>query len=121
MVTFRRIEFIERFYFRDDRLVVNFGVGNFPDDFLGGLFLYGRVVENRRTVRRADVVALTIQGRRVVHREKDAQEVGVGNMFGIEFYLYDFGMSGRFRADFLIRRIFLMPARIARNDVFDAA
>ena len=60
------------------------------------------VIENRRAVLRAHVPALTIERRRIVKCEEDAEEIAVGDLVRVEFHLNDFRVPGRAGAHGLI-------------------
>lgn len=60
MVILSGPEPIEGGNFGDDRLVVDLFGSNFADHLGGNFVLLTRVIEDRRSVRAADVIALTI-------------------------------------------------------------
>src|SRR5690606_16075722 len=78
------------------------------------------MVEDSRTVLRPNVVALTVQRRRVVDGEEHIQQVAVADHARIERYLHRLGMSGITGAYRPVSRIGDVTARIAGNHVLDA-
>ena len=113
MVLLRGIEYLERLHLGHDRIIPHALGLQFRDDPLRHGFLLGAVVEDRRAILRADVPPLAVQGRGVVDREKDVQQVVERDDRGIEGDLQDFGVAGRPGADLLVRRVGDVPARIA--------
>src|SRR5688572_11877718 len=72
---------------------------NLADDLLGDGFLRIAVIENRRTILRAGVIALAVQRSGVVNGEEYFEEIAVGGDGGVEDDLNDLGMSGGTGAD----------------------
>lgn len=70
-------------------------------------------IENRRSIIVADVRALPVKLRRVVHPKKLLAERFVTHFIGIEFYQHGLGMSGGMRTDLLVGRVLDMAAGIA--------
>jgi hypothetical protein len=68
--------------------------GEFRDQRVGDFFLLRAVGEDHRTVLAADVVALAVQGGRVVDGEKGRQQRAVVDHGGIEADLDYLGMAG---------------------------
>src|SRR5699024_7573896 len=69
-------------------------------------------IEHRRPVLRSDVVALTVETRRVVPSEEEPEDDVVGNDLGVESHLQRFGMTGGAAADLPITGIVGVPARV---------
>ena len=76
MIIFRRIKFVECGNFRDNRFVVNLRRVEFFNNFFRRLFLFVRVIKDRRTIRTADIISLPVQSRRVVNCKKHPQKIG---------------------------------------------
>src|SRR5262245_13258293 len=75
MVLLRLVETLERHHLRDDWPWPEARGAQFGDDGLGGRLLLRRVVEDGRSVLRADVGALAVERGRVVDGEEDLQEL----------------------------------------------
>src|SRR5690606_16275929 len=91
------------------------------DRLLGDALLVGRRVEDRRPVLCADVGALTVEGRRVVDREEDVEQIAIGDYGGIELYADDRPVAGAAAANLVVRRLLDVPARVAGFDGVNAA
>src|ERR1700683_5214618 len=83
-------------------------------------YLCGVVEENSRAILRAVIGPLAIELRGVVALEENRQQLLVGNLVWIEFDLDRFGVAGRIRAHFLVRRILGVAADIADGRRGDA-
>ena len=79
-------------------------------DLVGGAPLLVVMIENGRAILRADVAALAIQGRGVVEREEDAEQVAVGELVRVEGHLHYFRVSSRAGADGLVAGVRHMTA-----------
>src|SRR5689334_9959853 len=77
------------------------------------------MVEDRRAILRADIVALTIERRRVVEREEHLQNIVEGDLRRVECDLNNFGMAGVAVADLAVGRVTNRAARVARHDILD--
>src|SRR5687768_18366053 len=77
------------------------------------------MVEDRRAVLRSDIVPLPIGRRRVVNREKNAQQLAKPDHGRVERDPHDLRMTGVAVADLLVRRIDHLAAGIARFDGLD--
>ena len=100
------------------RIIPKFGSGNLPDDFFGNFFLLFIVVENRRTVLRADIVTLAVKRGRVVDGEKYGQQVFIRQHQGVKCHLDNFSVTGIPVADLGITRVLDMSAGITGLDQF---
>src|SRR5207253_10131410 len=98
MILLGRIERLERLELRDDGVVPDVLALQLGDHPLGRGLLVGRVIEDCRTILRADVPTLPVQRRRVVDREEDMQQVVERNDLGIERDLHDLRVTRRPRA-----------------------
>src|SRR3954447_14428420 len=79
------------------------------DRVLGDPALLVAGVEDLRAVGRADVVALTVLGRRVVYLEEELQDVAVGDPRGIEDDLDGLGVAGMVA----VGRVLVLAAGVA--------
>jgi hypothetical protein len=95
-------------------------IRHFRHHFLGLGLLLRRLVINRGTILRADVVALPVQGSRVVDRKEDFQQLTEADLVGVECHCYYFGMAGRAFADLLIAWVGYLAAGISRFDLLHA-
>lgn len=111
---------IERLNMRNDWLVVGMLFLEILDKAIRSRTLAFVRIENDRTILRSDVVALAVQSRRVMGKEKDSQQVLVRNDRRIKFNFCRFGVAGRSTADLFIGRIRNRAARIARSRGDDA-
>src|SRR5205085_5640715 len=121
MVVLGRVESVERRDLGHDGRVPYMRAVHLGDDLLGRLALLGAVVEDGRAILRANVRALTVQGRRVVYGEEDFEQFAVGDGRRVEGYLHDLGVARRALADLPVGRALDVPARVARRDALDAA
>jgi len=119
VVVLSRVERGERRDLRDNRSVPHAGRGQVADDLLGDGLLLLAVVEDGGAVLRADVRALAIQRRRVVHAEKDVQQVAERDNRGVERDVDDLGVARRAAADLTVRRVDDVAARVAGLDALD--
>ena len=104
----------------DDGIIEDLLLRKGGDHVLGDRLLVRRVVEDRRPVLGADVMALAVERRRVVDREEDLEQLAVGDDVGIERDAHRLGVAGAARADRLIGRIRVLPADVAGLDRLDA-
>src|SRR5271165_2819561 len=84
--------------------------------FLRGLGLrglFGGVEEDRGSVLRAPVWALTVQLRGIVVLPKDFEQVGILYLGWVELDLHGFGMSGPIGANFLVSWTIGLSAGVA--------
>ncbi|VXC37777.1 hypothetical protein BURKHO8Y_210416 [Burkholderia sp. 8Y] len=88
----------------------------FVDNFERDLALLVRMREHGRAILRADIVALTVELRRIVRREENLQNLAIADDIGIEHDLDDFGVPGVAVAHLLVGRIHHLAARIAGFD-----
>jgi hypothetical protein len=72
------------------------------------------MIENHRTILRADIVALAIPGRWIVDGEEDLEDFAKVGDCGIESDLDDFDMARSSAADFFVRRIRILSSHVAR-------
>lgn len=89
----------------DDRPVEYLVLGQRLNRGLGRGLLLRRMVKNCGTILGADIIALAIEGGRVMDAEKDFQKFSIGNDGGIKCQVNDFGMSGGAAADRFICRM----------------
>ena len=92
-------------------------IGN---DALGVRALLGGLRIDHRAVLRSDVVALAIERRRVVDREKHPEQVGVRQHGRIELDAHDFGVAGVSAAHLVVGRVRRSSAGVAGFDRHDA-
>ena len=121
MVFLGPVERAERRDLRDDRVAPDFRPVHFRDDLLRGLLLLRRVIKDRGPILRPDVRTLTIEGRRIVDREEDAQDIDERDGLRVECDLDRLRMPRRVRAHGLVRGVCEMAAGISDLDLFDAA
>src|SRR5687768_12759662 len=79
------------------------------------------MVEDGRTILRADVATLPIERGWVVDGEEDVEKIAVRDRTRVEGDLDDLGMSGSAGAHPLVRRVHRCAACITRLDLLDAA
>ena len=96
------------------------GAVELRDDVFRERFLFRRVIEDRRTVLGADVVALTVESRGIVNHKEHFQDSPERHHSGVERNLNHFGMAGAAGAYLFVSRIWLVPAHVARFDGGDA-
>ena len=82
--------------------------------------LFPIVVKDGRAILGPHVGTLAVQRRRIVHPEKDLQQVAVADHRRVERHLHDLGMAGPTGADRLVRRVGHGAPGVARNDTLDA-
>jgi len=70
---------------------------------------------------RADIRALPIQRRWIVHAEKHVEQIPVADLLGVESDLHDFCVPGGTCTHLLVRWIRTRAARVARDDALHAA
>src|SRR5439155_8576105 len=100
----------------DDGVIEELVPGQAGDHLLGRGLLLRRVVEDGRAVLCADIVALTVQGGRIVDGEEDFEDVPIGGDLRIEGDPHDLGMTGSAGADLLIGRVWRLSAHVAGFD-----
>ena len=104
---------------RDNRAVPDFLSLDLSHDFTRNLLLFGGMIEDRRSVLRADVVSLAVERGGVVDREKYFEQFAEGRNGGIEGDLNHFGVTRRAATDLLVGRVGLGTAHVARHDLQD--
>src|SRR5688572_12131815 len=67
----------ESAYFGHNRMIPYFLLIQFPDQSFSGLFLFGGMIKDGRTILCACIRSLTIKGGGVVDREEDVQQVAI--------------------------------------------
>src|SRR5690348_15883412 len=73
------------------------------------------MVENHRSILRADVGPLTIDRGRIVNLPEQLQELYVRDQPGIVFHLHHFGVAGLVRTDLTVSGMLEPAAHIARG------
>src|SRR4029453_13068477 len=86
------------------------------DRVLGDSALFLVEIEDRRAIARPDVVALTVQRRRIVNLEEELEQVSIRDLLGIEDDLDRLGV----RAVVAVRRVRDVPARVPDSRRDDA-
>jgi len=107
------VEGFERFGLSYDGSIPDSRCIDFLDDLLSSHFLFVVMVEDDRTILTANIIALTVQCLRVMHREEDLQDLSVRDHLGVEGDLNDLRVSCSAGADLLIGRIHYCPAGVA--------
>src|SRR5882762_8945758 len=112
MILLAYVERAGRGYLRGDRLA-EFAAGLQRGFrlFRGRLLLW-RMEEDRGAVLRAEVRALAVHLRRVVHLPESIEQLLIGQCRWIESDLHDFGMPGFIGADVFIGRVFCVAAAV---------
>ena len=87
------------------------------DDLLRDRLLLRAVIEDHRTVLRADIVALAVERSWVVDREEDLQNLTQTDDGRIERHLYDFRVPGAAAAHLLVGWILDRAAGITGHDI----
>jgi len=108
-------------HLRHDRIVPDVLCLDLLDRLLGDRALLGRVREDDGAILCADVRALPIQCRRIVHAEEDLEQIVIADLLRIEGDLDDLGVSRRAGAHLFVRRIRARAARVAGDDARHAA
>lgn len=98
---------------------IGVGTGQFGDHGLGRRLLLHRMPKDGGSVLRADIVALAVEGGRVVDGEEDGEQVGVADHGRIETDLHGFGVTSAAGADLFVGGLIVLPADVARNHGFD--
>jgi hypothetical protein len=119
VIAFGREELAVRHDLRDDGVVPD--GGGVPLRALGRLALGFGVDEDDAAVLRALVVPLAVLRRGIVDGEEDLEQLGVRDHARIEGDLHDLRVAGRLVADLLVRRAGHEAARVAADDLLDAA
>lgn len=78
------------------------------------------MIKDYRSVPVADIIALAVERRRVVHHEEDFQDFTVGNNGRVKGDLHDFGMPRIALVYAMCRGIIYCSAAVARFNFFDA-
>ena len=86
-------EVTRRYDFGDDFARPQTGFVNISDRIFGNLALLVRRIENRRSIARADVVALAVACAWIVDLEEKFQDLSIPNLRRIKEYLDGFGMG----------------------------
>lgn len=120
VVTFGRIELVERHNLGDDRATVATVGLQFGDYLVGDALLLRRVKEDCRAVLRANIGALPVERGWIVGGEKDLQNLAEADLIWIECDLNNFGMAGASRANRFIAWVCNRAAGIPGNDIRDA-
>ena len=92
MITLRRKKRPGWFKRRDDGISPSLRSINRSDDPRGDRLLFGGVKKDRRAVLRADIVALAIRGRWIVHPKKPSEEILKRELRSIIRHLDSFGV-----------------------------
>lgn len=100
-------------------LLWQFGV-HLVDDLLRQRLLVDVVVEDCRPVLRADVGPLSVELSGVVDEEEDVEDLLGANDVRVVLDLNDFGVAGVAFFHFLIGRLMLVAATVARNNLVDS-
>src|SRR5579872_4602761 len=87
--------------------------GQVQDRCLGYLLLFIRIVKDRRTILRTNVVALAVQRCRIVDREEDLKQFGVSDCCWVECNSHNLGVAGGAGADGLVRWVCHRTAGVA--------
>ena len=106
---------------RNNRFIIGMIIFESPDEAVGFDFLTFIRVKNSRTILSTDVVALPIQSRRVVRKEKNSQKVFVRNDRGVEFNFRGFGVPGGAATNLFVGRIRNGSAGITRRGGNDSS
>src|SRR5882762_1851539 len=80
------------------------------------------MIEDHRTILRSDIRSLSIQGRGIVVRPKNIEQLIVADLRRIELNLHDFRVTGLVAANILVARIFLVATGIpdrSRSHAFE--
>jgi hypothetical protein len=88
----------------------------FVEFFLGCFgrrFLFRRMIENGRTILRADVRTLAIQGRRIMIRPENIEKLSITNLSGIKFHFHNLSVAGVVPANVFVGRVVFRSAGIA--------
>ena len=96
------------------------GAAEIGDHLFGGGFLFRRMMEYRRAVLCAGVVALTVQGGRIVNHEKHFEDFFERHHRGIKRNPHYFRVPGASATYLLVGGIGIFAAHIARLDRNDA-
>lgn len=88
--------------------------------FFGLLSLVVGVGEDSGAVLGSDVGTLLVEGCGVVDFPEEVKKLFVGDFFGIESGLNDFGVAGESATDFFVGDVFDVAAHVSAVDLFDA-
>ena len=105
----------------DDGRIVDMQAVDLGDDGLRLLALRLVLPEDVRRVLRTDVLALAARRGGVVRGEEHAQQIGIGQFFGVELDAGHFDVAGGLGADLFVGRIVDMAAGVAGQHADDAA
>ena len=86
----------------------------------GGLALILVVEEDHRAVLVADVPTLAVELRRIVLAPEHVEQLLVRDLVRVVRHLYDLGVTGRVRADVLVRRVLERAAGVPHARLRDA-
>src|SRR6267154_704193 len=117
MILLAYVERAGRGYLRGDRLAELAAGLQCSFRFFRGRLLLWRMEEDRGAVLRAEVRALAVHLRRVVHLPESVKQLLIGQRRWIESNLHDFGMPGFIGADIFIRGIFSVAAAVPDDGV----
>ncbi len=116
MVFLGGVELGNRSYFRNNGVVPDLLLREFRDDVACRSCLLGGVREDDAAVLRAVVVALPVQRRGVMDREKRLEHVPIGQNRWVKRDLDDLRVARVAVADFLVGGIRVLAARVAGHD-----
>ena len=102
VIVLSRPVLLQRLYLGDDGCVVSAFVTHFFDQIIGNLSLRVASGVDAAAVLRAHIVALPVQGRRVVGAEKNQQHIAQADDGLIKLQLHYLGMAGLARADIFV-------------------
>ncbi len=114
-------EGLEGQHLGDDRVRPEAFIRKFVDDGIGGGGLFGQGGEDGGAVLRAHVAALAVEGGGVVDGEEDVQDIGVGDLRGVEGDAHHLGVPGVPGAHLLVGGVGGVAAGIAGDDIGDAS
>src|SRR2546421_1493650 len=115
MVGFCGVEHGQGLHSSDDVAPEGFRLIQLIDVSQGDLFLFGACEKDFGAILSAFIRSLSIQQGRVVYREKDVQQLSIGNLRWIVDDLHGFRMSGLSAADDLIMRGSGCPTCVSRR------
>src|SRR5882672_12034003 len=115
VIVLGRVELRHRLHTGDDGLRKRLRSVQSSDGLFRLLCLLVRRIKNHRPVLLADIVALPVYGRRIVHREKHFEQIAIADLAGIKGHLHDLGVPRVAIAYLPVRRIVDVPAHIPRH------
>jgi len=110
MIIFGRIKLFHGDYLCDDRFVPRAASAQFRLVFFRESFLLVIVIKDHAPVLSADVAALAVETRRIVHLEKNFEQFIVRNLRRIKNDLCTLSVTSFSTTDFLISGIYRMTA-----------